>query len=106
MSSLAATPSRILRRQLPRNGAAAVQQLSARRCYVADAKKEEKESFKGQLYQSTAERLKRDKAEQERFAGHGEAQKARSSPPWLVPFGTLGQLKRRCETECQANNTV
>lgn len=90
--SLAATPSRVLRRQLPRNGAV-VQQLSARRCYAADAKKEEKESFKGQLYQSTAERLKRDKAEQERFAGHREAQKARSSPPWLVPFGMLIQPK-------------
>ena len=92
--SLAAAPSRILRRQLPRNGAV-VQQLSARRCYAADAKKEEKESFKGQLYQSTAERLKRDKAEQERFAGHREAQKARSSPPWLVPFGMLVPLKEK-----------
>lgn len=91
--SLAATPGRILRRQLPRNGAA-VQQLSARRCYAADAKKEEKESFKGQLYQSTAERLQRDKAEQARFAGHREAQKARSSPPWLVPLGMLVHLKR------------
>lgn len=93
--SLAATPSRILRRQLPRNGAA-LQQLSSRRCYAADAKKAEKaekESFKGQLYQSTAERLQRDKAEQARFAGHREAQKARSSPAWLVPFGMLVQLR-------------
>ena len=89
--SLATTPSRILRRQLPRNGA--LQQLNARRCYAADAKKEEKESFKGQLYQSTAERLQRDKAEQARFAGHREAQKARSSPAWLVPFGMLVQLR-------------
>jgi hypothetical protein len=86
--SRAVIPSRILRRQLlerPRNGA--VQQLNGRRCYAADTKNEEKESFKGQLYQSTAERLQRDKAEQARFAGHREAQKARSSPPWLVPFG-------------------
>lgn len=91
--SRAATPSRILRRQLlerPRNGPAVQQQLSGRRGYAADLKKqekEEKESFKGQLYQSTAERLQRDKAEQARFAGHREAQQARSSPPWLVPFG-------------------
>lgn len=91
--SRAATPSRILRQQLQqklacmRNGA--VQQLTSRRCYATDPKQEEKESFKGQLYQSTAERLQRDKAEQARFAEHRESQKARSSPPWLVPFGTL-----------------
>ena len=97
--SLAATPSRILRRQLPRNGAA-VQQLNARRCYAADAKKEERESFKGQLYQSTAERLARDKAEQARFAGYREAQKARGSPPWLVPLGTSIQLERKRESVC------
>jgi len=66
--------------------------LNSRRCYASKAKpevkeeKEEKESFKGQLYQSTAERLQRDKAEQARFAEHREAQRARSSPPWLVPF--------------------
>jgi hypothetical protein len=99
--SRAATPtSRFLRRQLlercPRNAIIQQQQLSAcgRRSYAAHVKKdkvveqEEKDSFKGQLYQSTAERLQRDKAEQARFAGHREAQKARGSPPWLVPFGT------------------
>jgi D-lactate dehydrogenase (cytochrome) len=95
--SRAATSSRFLRQQLQqrlecsRNGGAL--QLNSRRCYASKAKpeekeeKEEKESFKGQLYQSTAERLQRDKAEQARFAEHREAQRARSSPPWLVPFG-------------------
>jgi D-lactate dehydrogenase (cytochrome) len=92
--SLAATSSRFLRQQLQqriqcsRNGGAL--QLNGRRCHASKAKpdeKEEKESFKGQLYQSTAERLQRDKAEQARFAEHREAQRARSSPPWLVPFG-------------------
>jgi hypothetical protein len=114
--SRAATSSRFLRQQLQqrlecsRNGGAL--QLNSRRCYASKAKpeeKEEKESFKGQLYQSTAERLQRDKAEQARFAEHREAQRARSSPPWLVPFGiwfnrvvymravelTLGSLDRR-----------
>jgi D-lactate dehydrogenase (cytochrome) len=96
--SRAATSSRFLRQQLQlrlecsRNGGA-LQQLNSRRSYASKAKpevkeeKEEKESFKGQLYQSTAERLQRDKAEQARFAEHREAQRARSSPPWLVPFG-------------------
>ena len=94
--SRAATSSRFLRQQLQqrlecsRNGGA-LQQLNSRRCYASKAakseEKEEKESFKGQLYQSTAERLQRDKAEQARFAEHREAQRARSSPPWLVPFG-------------------
>jgi D-lactate dehydrogenase (cytochrome) len=92
--SRAATSSRFLRQQLQqrlecsRNGGAL--QLNSRRCYASKAKpeeKDEKESFKGQLYQSTAERLQRDKAEQARFAEHREAQRARSSPPWLVPFG-------------------
>jgi D-lactate dehydrogenase (cytochrome) len=100
--SRAATPtSRFLRRQLlercPRNAIIQQQRLSAcgRRSYAAHVKKdrvveqEEKDSFKGQLYQSTAERLQRDKAEQARFAGHRESQKARGSPPWLVPFGML-----------------
>ena len=86
--SLAATPSRILRRQLPRNGAAAVQQLSARRCYVADAKKEEKESFKGQLYQSTAERLKREGGAGEvrgtQRGAKGEEQSSVAGAVWYV----------------------
>lgn len=91
-----ATSSRLLRRQLlegPVARTGTVQQLSARRCYAADPKQEqeERESFKGQLYQSTAERVQRDKAEQARFAGHREAQKARGgSPPWLVPLGMFG----------------
>ena len=92
--SRAATTSRFLRQQLQqrlecsRNGGAL--QPKGRRSYALKAKpeeKEEKESFKGQLYQSTAERLQRDRAEQARFAEHREAQRARSSPPWLVPFG-------------------
>lgn len=41
-----------------------VRQFSASTRYRAD----EKGSFKGQLYESTAQRLKRERAEQERFA--------------------------------------
>lgn len=93
--SCTAASSRALRRTLlqscaPRSRNGAVQQLSARRCYATDPKQEETESFKAQLYQSTGERLKRDKAEQARFATHREAEKARGgSPPWLVPLGML-----------------
>lgn len=86
--SRAATPSRILRRQLLQRPAVQ-QQLLGRRCYAADAKKEkeERETFRGQLYESTSERVTRDKAEQARFAEYRETHKARSSPAWLVPFG-------------------
>ena len=91
--SRAAASSRILRRQLlesrlpSSSRPGALQQLSARRGYAADPKQNERESFKGQLYQSTNERLSRDRAEQARFAEHRESQKSRSSPPWLVPLG-------------------
>lgn len=96
--SRVATSSRLLRRQLLERPAqvariGVVQHLGGQRCYAADPKqeKEERDSFKGQLYHSTAERVQRDKAEQERFAGYREAHKARSSPPWLVPLGTWMQ---------------
>ncbi|KAI6912609.1 FAD-binding domain-containing protein, partial [Hortaea werneckii] len=58
----------------------------ARRCYATNPD-EGKEDFKGQLYQSTNERVDRERAEQARFAQIREAQKAaRGSPGWMVPF--------------------
>ena len=61
-------------------------QLVARRGY-ASSDKEERESFKGQLYQSTAERVDRERAEQARFAQLREQQKAARGPQWglLLP---------------------
>ena len=50
----------------------------ARRWYAADTK-EERESFKGQLYQSTHERVQRERADQERFARQREEEKASQS---------------------------
>ncbi|KAI7456868.1 hypothetical protein KC351_g18885, partial [Hortaea werneckii] len=47
----------------------------ARRCYATNPD-EGKEDFKGQLYQSTNERVDRERAEQARFAQIREAQKA------------------------------
>ncbi|KAJ9194241.1 CAZyme family AA7 [Paecilomyces variotii] len=53
-----------------------VRQFSASTCY----RKEEKPSFKGQLYESTHQRLLRERAEQERFAQY----QARSPGPRYV----------------------
>lgn len=49
------------------------------RSYATENKKddgEERESFKGQLYQSTFDRLQRERDEQARFTQQREAQKA------------------------------
>lgn len=49
---------------------------------------EEGSSFKGQLYESTHQRLLRERAEQARFAEVREARKGASgSATWVVPFG-------------------
>lgn len=63
---------------------------AGRRWYAADSK-EERESFKGQLYQSTHERVQRERADQERFAKVREEQKAsQSSVSLYVPISTYG----------------
>lgn len=60
----------------------------ARRWYAADSK-EERESFKGQLYQSTHERVQRERADQERFARQRDEEKASNSSFGLyVPIST------------------
>ena len=84
-------PQQLLRRQLSTLAQHRIQccrvQTISRRWYASD-EKEERESFKGQLYQSTHERVQREKADQERFAQHRDAQKASGSSFGLViPFG-------------------
>ncbi|KAK5737801.1 D-lactate ferricytochrome c oxidoreductase [Elasticomyces elasticus] len=60
-------------------------QAVGHRAYATD--KEERESFKGQLYQSTNERVEREREQQARYAQIREAQKrSRGTPAWLVPF--------------------
>ena len=73
---------------LPRS---TISRASLRRAYATD----ERPDFKGQLYQSTNERVERERAEQARFAATREADKtARGSPPLLLPLmfiaGALG----------------
>lgn len=69
------------------------QSIIAARSYAAPAGKDEKEggnaSFRGQIYQSTNERVQRERAEEERFARYREAQKSRSSAGIVVPIGVL-----------------
>ncbi|KAK4551842.1 D-lactate ferricytochrome c oxidoreductase [Recurvomyces mirabilis] len=56
-----------------------------RRGYATE-EREERESFKGQLYQSTNERVDREREQQARYARIREAQKAARGRPWMVPF--------------------
>ena len=57
---------------------------AGRRWYAADSKEPERESFKGQLYQSTHERVQRERADQERFAKQRDEEKASQSSFGLV----------------------
>ena len=80
-----------LQRQLPIFAQSGVQicrvQANGRRFY-ASGDREERESFKGQLYQSTHERVQREKDEQARFAQHRDAERASSGSFGLViPLG-------------------
>lgn len=89
--SRVAIPRQLLRRQLIeatrcRPQLCRVRPVGYRR--YATNEREEKEDFKGQLYQSTNERVDRERAEQARFAQIRAAQKAaQGRPAWLVPFG-------------------
>lgn len=54
--------------------------LPGRNFHISKALKERDQSFRGQLYQSTAERLERERAEQRRFAeARGEAHGGRNA---------------------------
>ncbi|EME83353.1 uncharacterized protein MYCFIDRAFT_174809 [Pseudocercospora fijiensis CIRAD86] len=66
--------------------------FAGKRFYATEKKGEERETFKGQLYQSTHERVQREKEEQARFAAQREEQKAASSSgAWFIPVvGALG----------------
>lgn len=70
-----------LRQQLyqPRTGVARWPSVTIRRYATDEKEKEERESFKGQLYQSTSERVQRERADEARFARQRDAQRASSS---------------------------
>lgn len=82
----------LLRRQVLESSQCRIHACRARPIGRRRYATEEREDFKGQLYQSTNERVERERAEQARFAQIREARKAARGPPaWLVPFGrTLG----------------
>jgi len=66
----------------------------SRRSYATEDKAE-RESFKGQLYQSTNERVEREREQQARYAQIRELQKrARGTPAWLVPFGRSVRMSK------------
>jgi hypothetical protein len=84
---------RLLQRQLPLLAQSRAQgcrlQAIGRRCYTS-GEKEEKDSFKGQLYQSTHERVQREKEQEARFAQHRDAERASGSSFGLViPLGKM-----------------
>lgn len=77
------------------NGHASRWIAGGRRWYATDGK-DERESFKGQLYQSTHERVQRERADQERFARHREEEKeSGSSYGLIVPVGAYTQTSCR-----------
>ena len=82
---------RLLQRQLPllaQSQAQACRVQAIGRRWYASGEKEERESFKGQLYQSTHERVQREKEQEARFAQHRDAERASGSSFGLViPFG-------------------
>lgn len=73
--------------QLGRSAARAPRTLRrlGQRNYASEG---EGKSFKGQLYDSTAQRLQRERADQLRFAELRAAQKGSGgTPAWVVPLG-------------------
>lgn len=60
-------------------------QAIGRRWYAQE--KDERETFKGQLYQSTHERVQREKEEQARFAEHRDAERSGSAGGLIIPLG-------------------
>ena len=62
--------------------------------------KKDKDSFKGQLYQSTQERVIREREEQARFTRYREAEKAaKGGAPWVIPLGknTIHKFMKNCK---------
>ena len=76
-------------RHLPRLGRYAlrqrIQHRGTRRTYASQPAEEK--SFKGQLYDSTHQRLLRERAEQARFAEIREARRPGGAPAWVAPLG-------------------
>lgn len=87
---------RAVSRQLTSSLASARWAPAGRRCYAADSK-EERESFKGQLYQSTHERVQRERADQERFARQRDEEKASQSS-----FGLFVPISKKTVLQCSA----
>ncbi|KAK6434004.1 D-lactate ferricytochrome c oxidoreductase [Oleoguttula sp. CCFEE 5521] len=88
-------PQRLLRRQLQHarqpDIASGIARPGCRAYATPPQSKDEKESFRGQLYESTLERVGKERAEQARFASIREGEKAaRGTPAWLVPLGVFG----------------
>lgn len=88
-----AVPRRLVQRHLAehcRFAACRGSRTVSRRFYATEQKQDgESESFKGQLYQSTNERLQREREDQARFAQQREAEKARrGNGAWVIPMGT------------------
>ncbi|KAK3055120.1 D-lactate ferricytochrome c oxidoreductase [Extremus antarcticus] len=78
-----------LRHASSRRVAVCQAQTSGVRRYATE-EKEERESFKGQLYHSTHERVQRERADEERFARHRDAEKASgSSLGMAIPIALL-----------------
>ena len=90
--SLSPISRQLLRRQLFQPAFKRVQVYQAQwvgRRWYADGQQQERESFKGQLYASTHERVQREKADEARFAEYREAQKSRTSLGIAVPIGRV-----------------
>ena len=88
--SLTPISRQLLRRQLLQPAFSKVQICRAQsigKRWYADGQQQERESFKGQLYQSTHERVQRERADEKRFAEYREARKSGSSLSIAVPIG-------------------
>jgi D-lactate dehydrogenase (cytochrome) len=89
-----ATSARLARRQLLDSAlhsrastSTKTNRFASIRSYATEDRREERESFKGQLYQATHERVTRERDEQARFAASREAQKrARGGSSLIFPI--------------------
>lgn len=98
----------LLQRQLPilaQSRAQACRVQAVGRRWYASGDKEDRDSFKGQLYQSTHERVQREKEEQSRFAQHRDTERASGSSFGLViPLGRI-EVIRDLNTEANIRST-
>lgn len=84
--------TRLLRRQQLLKSLVQIQgrQAVGPRCYATgerDREREERGSFSGQMWNSTAERLQRERKDEARFKRIREEQRGGSNYGLLVPFG-------------------